>query len=305
MRGDGYMIKAEGLTRRFGSVEAVHNLSFHVESGSVYGLLGKNGSGKTTAIRLLLGLLWPNAGQSWVLGEDSLHLSPPCRQRIGYVSESGLPYDTLPMPALVRFVRGWFPQLDWRHTNELLQRFVVPTDRPLKQMSRGERRLCELILELAKQPDVLILDDPAVGLDVTVRREFLGATLDMAREEGKAVFFTSHVLSDVERVVDTVGILERGRLLVQASLEDLKTRTKRLIFTRSGADTVVPPVVEGEICRTEKGRDVVIVTGAYTPELEAHLRKTTGLIIVEGMNLDEIFIALTEHQVQMIPEVGT
>jgi hypothetical protein len=146
------MIKAEGLTRRFGSVEAVHNLSFHVESGSVYGLLGKNGSGKTTAIRLLLGLLWPNAGQSWVLGEDSLHLSPPCRQRIGYVSESGLPYDTLPMPALVRFVRGWFPQLDWRHTNELLQRFVVPTDRPLKQMSRGERRLCELILELAKQP---------------------------------------------------------------------------------------------------------------------------------------------------------
>src|SRR5215831_3009282 len=141
-----YVIKAEGLTRRFGTVEAVHNLSFQVEEGSVYGLIGKNGAGKTTTIRLLLGLLWPDTGQSWILGEDSLHLSLPCRQQIAYVSEAAFPYDTLPIRPLLHFIASFFPQWDWRYTDHLLDHFKVPTNRLLNQMSRGERRQCELIL---------------------------------------------------------------------------------------------------------------------------------------------------------------
>jgi ABC-2 type transport system ATP-binding protein len=291
-----FVIEATGLSRRFGVIEAVHNLSFQVEAGSVYGLLGKNGSGKTTTIKLLLGLLWPDAGSSRVLGEDSRSLTSACRQRIGYLSEEPFPYNDLPLPALLRFVSCFFPHWDRDHANSLLDRFRVPLDRSLNALSLGQRRLSELLLVLAQQPDLLILDDPGQGLDVTVRREFLWAALELARDEGKAVLFTSHILTDVERVVDTVGILESGRLKLQAPLEELQGRMKRLLFVRSSSEAPEPPAVAGEVLRERKGRDVVVVTEGYTPELEANLRRSAGLTAVEHLNLEEIFVAVVDGQ---------
>ena len=302
MSGNGFVIEAHDLSRRFGTVEAVQGLSFTVAPGSVYGLLGKNGGGKTTTIRLLLGLLRPDAGSSRVLGEDSARLSPACRQRIGYLSEEPFPYTDLPVPALLRFVSAFFPHWDWDYSNDLVERFAVPLDRPLNVMSLGERRKCELLLVLAQKPDLLILDDPALGLDVTVRREFLWAALEVARNEGKAVLFTSHVLTDVERIVDTVGVLDGGRLKLQAPLEELKERTKRLVFTLPGEGSPDLGPVVGELSRERKGKDVLIVTGAYTPQLEAGLRDTTCLTAVEDLNLEDVFVALVGSQTGAAPE---
>src|SRR5262245_33052234 len=184
------VIRVEGLSRSFGATEAVRGLSFAVRAGSIFGLLGPNGSGKTTTIRLLLGLLRPDAGASFVFGEDSRRLSQRCRQRIGYLSEEPFPYQNWTLEQVLRFVATFFPAWDWAHTNALVQRFGVPTRQALVWMSAGQRRLAELLLVLAQRPDLLILDDPAVGLDVTVRREFLWAALEIARDEGKAVLFT-------------------------------------------------------------------------------------------------------------------
>jgi ABC-2 type transport system ATP-binding protein len=299
-----FVIEATGLTRRFDRTEAVRDLSFQVEAGSVYGLLGKNAAGKTTTIKLLLGLLWPNSGSSRVLGEDSRLLTPACRQRIGYLSEEPFPYQDLSLPGLLRFVSSFFPNWDWDHTNQLLKRFQVPLDRSLSLMSLGQRRLCELLLVLAQKPDLLILDDPGQGLDVTVRREFLWAALEVARDEGKAVLFTSHVLTDVERVVDTVGILESGTLKLQAPLEELQTRMKRLLFVLPFADAPGPPPVSGEFLRERKGRDVVVVTRQYAPELEAELRRTAGLAAVENLNLEDIFVAVVDSKSGAAPEAA-
>jgi ABC-2 type transport system ATP-binding protein len=302
MSDNGYVIETHDLTRRFGAVEAVHGLSLHVEPGSVYGLLGKNGSGKTTTIKMLLGLLWPDHGESSVLGENSRRLSPACRRRIGYLSEEPFPYADLPVPALLRFVSAFFPQWDWKYANELVERFAVPLDRPLQVMSAGERRKCELMLVLAQKPDLLILDDPALGLDVTVRREFLWAALEVARSEGKAVLFTSHVLTDVERVVDTVGVLDGGRLLLQAPLEELQGRTKRLVFHLPGEGIDGPAAVPGELTRERRGKDVMVVTADYSPGLEAGLRETAYLAVVEDLNLDDIFVALVDPKAGAAPE---
>jgi ABC-2 type transport system ATP-binding protein len=302
MSGDAFVIEAHDLTRKFGPIEAVNGLSFHVAPGSVFGLLGKNGSGKTTTIKLLLGLLWPDHGQSMVLGENSRRLSAACRQRIGYLSEEPFPYADLPVPALLRFVSAFFPRWDWDYTNELVKRFAVPLDRPLQVMSAGERRKCELLLVLAQKPDLLILDDPALGLDVTVRREFLWAALEVARTEGKAVLFTSHVLTDVERVVDTVGVIDGGRLLLQAPLEELQERTKRLVFSQPGEGLPGPPPVVGELSRERRGKDVLVVTAAYTREMEVDLRQSTYLTSVEELNLDDIFVALVSSRTGEAPE---
>jgi ABC-2 type transport system ATP-binding protein len=302
MKGRDLVIEACDLARSYGKVEAVKGLSFQVEPGSVFGLLGKNGSGKTTTIKMLLGLLRPERGESTVLGEPSRRLSPACRQRIGYLSEEQFPYGDLPVPALLRFVSAFFPHWDWDYSNELVERFEVPLNRPLQTMSGGERRKCELLLVLAQKPDLLILDDPALGLDVTVRREFLWAALEVARSEGKAVLFTSHVLTDVERVVDTVGVIDGGRLLLQAPLEELHERTKRLVFRLPGDELADPPMVPGELSRERRGKDMLVVTGEYTPDLEAGLRHSMYLAAVEDLNLEDIFVALVDSKEGAAPE---
>jgi ABC-2 type transport system ATP-binding protein len=148
----------------------------------------------------------------------------------------------------------------------------------------------------------LILDDPALGLDVTVRREFLWAALEVARSEGKAVLFTSHVLTDVERVVDTVGVLHGGRLLLQAPLEELQGRTKRLVFSLPGEGFPGPAPVDGELSRERRGKDVLVVTAAYTPQLEAGLRHSAYLTAVEDLNLEDIFVALVGSKGGAAPE---
>jgi ABC-2 type transport system ATP-binding protein len=296
MGEQSFVIEAHDLTRSFGTVEAVRGLSFHVEPGSIFGLLGKNGCGKTTTIKMLLGLLRPERGESTVLGEPSQRLSAACRRRIGYLSEQPFPYADLPVPALLRFVSAFFPSWDWDYANQLLHRFEVPLDRPLMTMSAGQRRKCELLLVLAQQPDLLILDDPALGLDITVRREFLWAALEVARSEGKAVLFTSHVLTDVERVVDTVGVMEAGRLLLQYPLKALQWRTRRLVFRPPGEPSPEPPPVLGELTRERHCNEIQVVTGDYSPELEAELRSSTHLVDVEDLSLEDIFVALLDAE---------
>jgi ABC-2 type transport system ATP-binding protein len=286
------VVCARGLTRRYGAVEALRDVSFRVEAGSVFGLLGRNGSGKTTTLRLLLGLLRPDAGSSTVFGEDSLRLSAACRQRIGYLSEEPFPYDDLPAPALLKFVAAFFPHWDWDYANRLAARFAVPPDRPLRSLSAGERRKTELLLVLAQKPDLLVLDDPAQGLDVTVRREFLWAALEVVRDEGRAVLFTSHILTDVERVVDTGAVLDGGRLRALDRLDDLKSQVKRLVFPPGGGE---PAAVPGELARKQVGRELLLTTEAYSDELGARLRAQHPGLEVEDLNLEEVFVALQPH----------
>ena len=155
---------------------------------------------------------------------------------------------------------------------------------------------------LAQKPDLLILDDPALGLDVTVRREFLWAALEVARSEGKAVLFTSHVLTDVERVVDTVGVMDGGQLVLQAPLYELQQRTMRLVFSLPSDKFLDPPVVRGELARERRGKEVLVVTADYSPDLEAGLRSSGYLTAVEELNLEDIFVALLDSRKVAAPE---
>ncbi|NUN52865.1 MAG: ABC transporter ATP-binding protein [Planctomycetaceae bacterium] len=289
----GAVLRWEGVSRSFHGTTALDGLTLEVPAGSVFGLLGRNGTGKTTAIRILLGLLRPDAGRSEVLGEDSLTLSRGVRQRIGYLSEESFPYADLEMPSLLRFVSAFFERWDMDRCERLARRMEVRRDVPLKEMSLGERRRAELFLALAQDPEILVLDDPWLGLDAVARRDFLEAALEAAREEGKTLLFTSHVLTDVERIVDRVAILQDGRLRTASALDDLKERTKRVILDLPGGGDGAGIVVPGEVARRREAGSLVIVTEGWSPGLEARLSAGGAEVRVEDLNLEEMFLELT------------
>ncbi len=285
------VIAAESLVRSFGEKKALAGLSFTVPEGSVFGLVGRNGCGKTTAIKIVLGLLAPDAGRSSVYGHDSLALPAETRRRIGYLSEADFPFADLPVPETLEWLSGFFPAWDWDRAERWVKRFEVPAKTAIKDMSKGERRRAELLLVLAQDPDLLVLDDPTLGLDATVRRDFLRASLEIVREEGKTVLFTSHVLTDVERVVDSVVLVEGGVARTSATLDDLKARTKRVVFPGAGVgDAGSQIVVPGEVSRRVSRGDLLVVTEAWSEGIDAGLRARHPDFVVEDLNLEEIFV---------------
>lgn len=293
----GAVLKWEGVSKSFKGARALEGFSLEVPAGSVFGLLGRNGTGKTTAIRILLGLLRPDGGRSEVLGEDSLRLSRAVRQKVGYLSEESFPYDDLEMPRLLRFVSAFFEKWDMDRCERLAKRMEVRRDVPLGEMSLGERRRAELFLALAQDPEILVLDDPWLGLDAVARRDFLEAALDAAREEGRTLLFTSHVLTDVERIVDRVAILQDGRLRTASTLDDLKARTKRVILDLPDGGDGAGIVVPGEVGRRREAGSLVIVTEGWSPGLEARLAAGGAEVRVEDLGLEELFLELTRGPV--------
>lgn len=276
-----------GVHKRFGEHEALRGLALEVAEGEVVALLGPNGAGKTTAIELLLGLLRPDRGRVLVAGRDALGLPWPLRQRIGFLGERAdrsLP--DLTLPALLSWQSCYFATWDHAWCEQLVRRLDAVTDQRIDRMSEGQRRRAETVLALAHRPELLVLDDPAAGLDPLARRDLLWATIDAVRDEGTTVLFTSHVLQDVERIVDDVCIVDRGRARLHGALDDVLLRSKRLVLP---ADAAPPPPLPGEVRRERRGRELAIVTTAFDDDVHARLG---GGARVDALNLEEIFCSL-------------
>lgn len=285
------VIEVDELYKSYGDTHAVRGASFSVESGRIFGLIGANGCGKSSTIRMLLGLSEPKRGESRVFGENSLTMARRTRQRIGYLSETPIEDHGLPLSGLLRYYSSFFEAWDWKLVEALTERMQVKTDRPLDDMSAGERRRCELVLTLAHNPDLLVLDDPAVGLDATVRRDFLYTALELARDEGKTILFTSHVLHDVERIVDSLAIMREGKVCVQDDLDEILACTKRIVF-RDGTSSSIATVA-GELSREQRGRDLIVVTQGFDAAMERELRPQAS-VEIEAMNLEDIFCEVTQ-----------
>jgi ABC-2 type transport system ATP-binding protein len=218
-------IAVEGLSKRFGSRLAVDNLTFQVPEGGVCGFLGRNGAGKSTAIRVMMNLLDPTAGKVTLLGLDSRRDHTELMSRIGYVSESPVLYEWMKVKELLRFTARFSPHWNHRRVDELLDRFAIGREQKVEHLSRGTLAQLALTLALGGDPELLILDEPATGLDVLVRRDFLESIIQLIQEEGRTVLFSSHLLHEVERVADQVVIIDGGRLVQSGSVEELKSST--------------------------------------------------------------------------------
>lgn len=217
-------IRFRDVQRSFGEKQALRGLSFDVRPGEVYALLGRNGAGKTTAMRILLGFLAPMGGTSELCGCDSRELTPEVRARVGLVSEGHALYRWMSVEEVLAFEAGTRARFNLARARALRARLGLDPRAKVGTLSRGQRAQLALLAATCGDPEVLVLDDPAMGLDPVVRRELLGTMIDLLADTGASVLFSTHILSDVERVADRVGILHGGRLLVDATLDDLKRR---------------------------------------------------------------------------------
>jgi len=279
-------IETRDLMKRYGSIAAVDGLSLSVPRGAVYALVGRNGSGKTTTIRMLLDLARPEAGTARVLGMDVHAERVKVLERVGYVSDRPL-LGSWTGEQLVRFNRGFYP----RWSDELVARYVRVFDIPMKQrfrnLSRGNQTKMWLMLALAQQPDVLILDEPTAGLDPVVTDQLLRVLVEDVAAEGRTVFMSSHHLSEIERIADWVGMIDKGKLLLEAPMEELRARFRRIQV--AGVAEMAMPVAAMRVRRSGASTEYVVRDGAeeFVDALE---RGGATVIQSSPMNLSEIFL---------------
>jgi ABC-2 type transport system ATP-binding protein len=220
------VIEVRELTKRFGGRAVVDRLSLAVPRGAVYALLGENGAGKTTTLRMLTGLLQPDAGQAAILGLDCWRDAGKLCRRVGYVPERPRFYDWMTVEEIGWFTAGFHDHLYVQRYRERVGAFGLNAKARLRQLSKGEYAKVGLALALAGDPEVLVLDEPTSGLDLLVRREFLSSMAGLAAE-GRTILISSHQVAEVERVASHVAFLAHGQLLLTATLDELRQRVVR------------------------------------------------------------------------------
>ncbi len=290
-------IALEGLVVKYGDKVAVDGLSLQVPIGSVFGFLGPNGSGKTTTIKALLGFRSPDAGSAKVLGYDVVTNSLEIRTRTGYVSELNSLYDYLTIPQVCNFCRDTNRRWNQGIVDRYIRMFDLPSKSKVGQLSKGMKSQLALSVALGSEPDLLILDEPTSGLDPIARRQFLGTLIREVAAEGKTIFFSSHILSEVEGVADHVGIINKGKLVVSDDLDDLKQKHKmlRLLYadTPTTGDVTALQILPGVQRIEQEGRSIRIEAKGDIDGLVQAIQATFPAprdIDVTNLNLEDLFL---------------
>jgi ABC-2 type transport system ATP-binding protein len=285
-----------GLTKVFAGGAGVHKLDLRVPAGAVFALLGDNGAGKSTTIRMLTGLLPPDAGRAEILGKDCWADAVGLRHLVGYVPERPRFYDWMTVDEIGWFTAGFHTAGFLVRYREWIERFRVRRDAKLRDLSKGEYAKVGLELALAPDPHVLILDEPTSGLDLRVRREFLESMVALAGD-GRTVLISSHQIAEVERVASHVAFLARGRLLLSATMDELRQWLVRYRLRYEGE----PPDAARlgtVLARNGSGRQWQAVIQDPVAEAVAALRQAAGVDDFEELplTLEEAYAALTARE---------
>jgi ABC-2 type transport system ATP-binding protein len=290
------VIEAHELCKRFGARPAVDRLDLQVPKGAIFALLGENGAGKTTTIRMLTGQLPPDSGRAAILGQDCWSAAVALRPRVGYVPERPRYYDWMSVAEIGWFAAGFHADGFLRRFQEWIKKFELEPQGRLGKISKGEYAKVGLALALAHEPEVLILDEPTSGLDLLVRHEFLSSMVGLAAE-GRTILISSHQVAEVERVASHVAFLSHGKLLLTASLDELRRRIVRLRLSYE-AEAPDPARFGAVLTRNGSGRQWQAVLQDPRGEEVETLRHAEGIhdVEVSPLGLEEIYCALLSRK---------
>jgi ABC-2 type transport system ATP-binding protein len=278
------------LTRHFGPTLALSDVSLAIRRGGVFGLIGNNGAGKTTLIKHILGMFKAQSGTVRVFGHDPVQNPVGTLGRIGYLSEDRDLPDWMRVGELMRYTQAFFPTWDEAFAEELREMFDLDAQAKIKELSRGQRARAGLLAALAHRPELLVLDEPSSGLDPIVRRDILSAIIRTIADEGRTVLFSSHLLDEVERVADEVAIIHQGRILLAATMDEVKD-THRRVTLRFPQPVDRPPTLVGTLSFTGQGAEWTYVCNGERQQLR-RAAEAIGATVVDdsALSLDEIYL---------------
>jgi ABC-2 type transport system ATP-binding protein len=282
------LLRTESLTKDYGPVRALDGLTLRLAPGEVFGLLGPNGSGKSTALRLLLGFLKPTAGGAWVAGHNCWRDGVAARRHVTYLPGELRLYENMTGRQIVEFLARLRGQPVNGDVDALARRFDIDLSRPLVQLSSGMKRKVALLTVLVPRVPLVILDEPTNTLDPTMRDELIGQ-LREARDRGQTVLFSSHVLAEVERVCDRVGILQRGRLVHLQSIAELNREERRVVVRFRQPPTAWPDLPGLEAPAAGDGEVTVMHRGPLGPLLDWLGRQAVADLRIEPLGLAGVY----------------
>lgn len=285
-------VVVSGLTKSYGSTQVLRGIDLSIAPGSVVGLLGRNGEGKSTLLKCLLGLLRSDAGNARIFGRDAWHLDADTKVRIGYVPQEVELYGWFTVEQTLDYVGSFYPLWNPTFASDTARAWGLRLDESVKSLSRGQLQKLGILLALGHEPELLVLDEPAASLDPSSRREFLATVIERVADLQQTVLFSTHITSDVERIADRVAVLKDGRIRLDEELDTLKSTMKRVRLFGS-IDLPRDLRVAGAISVRVQGREATVALPEVGDEvlrrLESDLRVRTE---VQDLNLEEIFLEL-------------
>ncbi len=291
-----YVVECKNLTHYYGKKLIYENMSFNIKKGSIFGLLGKNGTGKTTTINILNGYLKPASGQCLIFGEDSQNLSPRTKARIGFLMEGHIQHNFMNIYQIEKFYSHFFP--DWKKEAyyELMSKLEVEPDQKLSTMSCGQRSQVALGLILAQNPDLMILDDYSMGLDAGYRRLFLDYLNEYAKAENKTIFITSHIIQDLEDFIDDCVILDYRGVLLSSGVKEFRDGFKQYKISVNSPNSI--KLVKDEVIKNFEiiKNHCTIYTYSSEEDIKNYLKKSNieyDNFAEVSMTLEDAFIGLT------------
>jgi ABC-2 type transport system ATP-binding protein len=298
-------IVTERLTKHYGERRVVDSLNLRVPQGSVYGLLGRNGAGKSTAIKMIMGMARPDSGRAMLLGDDAANLSNATRTRIAYLAEGHPLYGWMSIEDAVRFTRAFYPRWTGVLVDQILDHFELSRRQKFRRLSRGQQAQVSLALAVAPDPELLVLDDPTLGLDTVVRRDFLESLIQIIQRQGRTILFSSHILGDVERVADRIGIMVNGILRVDCRTETFRESVRKLVLEFAGSPPDAPSIPGLVSCRQVGNSLEVVLVGYDDAQREAVESLEPLSIEVLDLNLEDAFIEYTRGPRRSLPIFAT
>ena len=284
------IVEIRGLCKRFKDKQALDRVSLDLHTGRIVGLLGANAAGKSTLLRHVIGLYLPDQGTCTTFGCEAGRLGPNELARIGYVHQEGQLIDWMTVGQLIRYVRAYYPNWDLALEDRYISDFRIDLKDRVGALSPGQRQRLAILLAIGHQPQLLILDEPASSLDPLARGQFLDLLLQLIQQEDRTIVISSHILSDVEKVIDHVIIMDQGRILVDCTLDDLRERFCRVRLTSlEGPLPRSLPFRNVVSSQQNNGQAVLIIENPSTEQLKAQAEGLHCDIEIQALPLEDLY----------------